>query len=661
MAGLAPALLLALFGAWCGTYAWGAASPAGAVAAASLLGVLFWAGAPWRDPLRLGGAGQLLPAALWIAVAGSAWASPVPRAGRVAVVLLPAFLALPGAVERCWRREADRRRGLRLLAVAVAAISLWSLLDWMVLGSPRAAMPLGHHNLLAAWLVLLLPLAVLAGREPGPWRWSGLAAGALAAVAILASRSLAGFVALGLQAVLGFGRARQRRWWGILLVLGLLVSLVQLPRLLRIAAGEDVSAQARASYLAAGWEGFLSRPFVGWGPGSVAWTSAAFLQPAPRVRPWGEAVGELHSLPVQTAYELGLPGALLALATAVLFFARRTAERQEGRDPALVAAGLLGLGGGAVMSLGSGALAAAALPVAAVVAAGAALAGSGRGKARPESSWPVRIYAVGALLLLFPLELARWRYDRAVAAESAGRGEEAAVELTEAARLDPVFPLYPMRLALLKDRQAAGHAEAAGMALQAAESGRAVPSLWLVAGILGYSADRPWTGEALDRACAFDPLNPFPPFYRVLAEPAAPKAAAYGAHALLAEPRLAAATFWERHPGLYAQTLEKVRAWPGVDAGWKEALLAAAPRGPGQGPVSRLALEIDTVPRESLSLAVFRRRPWPVWWPLVQLRQSALERLTLPPAAASPTTSGRTFASVPCRDRSGFAHGLLIP
>ena len=335
MAGLLPALLLALFGAWCGTFAWGAAAPASAAAALLLLGTLAWIGAPWRDPLRLGVAGRWLPAALWIAAAASAWASPVPRAGRVAVLLLPAFLGLPAAMERCWRREADRRWGLRALALVVAAVALWSLVDWWFLGSPRPAMPLGHHNLLAAWLVILLPLAVLPAREPGPWRLAGLAAGSFALLAILASRSLAGFAALALIAVVGFAsRAseRQRRWWAVLLALALLVSFIRLPRLLRIASGQDPSARARSAYLEAGWKGFAARPVLGWGPGSAAWTAAAFLDPVPGVNPRGEAVGELHSLPAQLAYELGLTGLLLSLSLAAIFFIRRMSERQEGRE-----------------------------------------------------------------------------------------------------------------------------------------------------------------------------------------------------------------------------------------------------------------------------------------------------------------------------------------
>jgi hypothetical protein len=651
MAGLAPILLLALFGAWCGTF-WGVSSLAGAVAAVSLLGVLGWLGTSWKDSLRLGPAGRLLPLALWIAVAASAWASPVSRAGWVAVVLLPGFLGFPGLVERCWRREEDRRRGLRTLAAVVAGVSLWALLDWLILGSPRSAMPLGHHNLLAAWLVLLLPLAVLPVRETGPWRLAGLAAGGLAVLAVVASGSLLGFAALAVEALIGFGartQSRQRRWWAVLLALALLVSLVQLPRILRIAAGEDPSARARAAYWTAGMKGFAARPMLGWGPGSAAWTAAAFLDPVPGVNPWGEAVGELHSLPLQLAYELGFTGLLLALGLTALFFARRIGEREEGRDPALLAGGLLGLAGGAVAALGSGAVAVTALPLAATVAAGAALAGSGRGKTRPGSLWPVRIYVAAALLALLPPELARWHYDRAASADAAGRARKAEIELESATRLDAAFPLYPMRLALLRARNRTGAVEAYDLALRAAEKGKAVSSLWLVAGILGTSASRPGAGVALKKACALDPLNPFPPFYEAMLDPAGKDAPAYAAQALLAEPRFAAALFWERNPLLLQRVLGLVRGWPEVDAGWKEAFLARVPPPAGrQGPSSMVELRIDMESGATLSLPVFRRVPWPVRWGLIRIRENLWNGLQLPPAAASKGTSPRFLHAAPC-------------
>jgi O-antigen ligase len=663
MAGLSPALVLVLFAAWCGTYAWGARSPAGGAAAVSLLGLLVAIGGSWRDPLRLGTAGRLLPPALWIAVAASAWASPVPRAGWMAVLLLPAFLFLPGAVARCWRWEVHRRRGLRALALVVIGVSCWALLDWLILGTPRPSMPLGHHNLLAAWLVLLLPLAVLPWREAGPWRLAGLAAGVLAVVAVVASRSLAGFAALGVEALIGFGapsRLRLRRGWSVLLALAVLLALVQLPRIVAIVSGDDPSARARASYWAAGVRGFMARPLLGWGPGSAAWTSAAFLDPAPGINPWGESVGELHSLPLQAGYELGVTGLLLAVGLTAVFITRRIAEREEGRDPALLAAGLLGLTGGGFASLGSGALAVAALPLAAAVAAGAALAGGGRGKSRPESPWPMRIYAAAALLGLLPVELARWHYDRAVAADAAGRSREAEAKLAAAMRLDPSFPLYPMRLALLRDRRSGEGAEASRLALQAAERGRGEPALWLVAGIMGASANQTWARGALENACALDPLGPFPPFYRMLAGPAEDDAARYGAHSLLAEPRLAAATFFERYPGLFAGTLEAVRSWPEVNPGWKDALLAAVPSAAGRrGELARVELLIDAEPAAALSLAVFRRRDWPVRWPLVEVRREASDRLDLPPAFSWVGTPARAVHAAPCWRRSKRGRLLL--
>lgn len=657
MPGLIPPLLLLLFGAWCGTFA-GSAGFAGSTAGAlALLGVLAGVGAPWPDPLGLGKVGRLLPGALWIAAAVSAWSSPVPRASWMVLILLPAFLMMPGAVARCWSREADRRTGARAVAVLTSAISLWALIDWRVRDLPRVAMPLGHHNLLATWLVILLPLALAAAREPGVWRWVGLAGGFLPAVTILATKSLAGNLALAAEALaVLIVLARTRRSWivGLLVALALIAGLglfAQRARMASILAGTDLSMQGRVVYYKGAWAGFLARPWLGWGPGSAAWTAPAFFEPVPGVSPVGEAVGELHSLPLHLAYEVGAVGLILSLALALTFLVRRLKGRME--DPAFLLAGLAGLLGAAVASLGSAALAIQALPLAAAVAAGAALAGD---RAPAVSRWPVLAYGVLALLALAPLQAARWFYDRAVTVAVARDVRES---LGRAVRIDPLFPLYRMRLALLD-----GSPEAA---LRAARDGRAVPTLWTVAGLLGGGA------ETLETACALDPLNPFPPFYRMTLEPLAPAAPLRGARALLAEPRLAAATFWEERPDLLARSVEEVRRWPGVDAGWKEAFLSALPgipdepnepneRAERRGETARLQLEIDTAPDLALSLHTFRRRPFPAEWPLVQLRTGPLERLRLPPATTlRGTPAGAFSAGCPTPDRSLHGQSLLIP
>ncbi len=600
MTGLIPPLVLLFFGAWCGTFAGSASAAGSTVGAAVLLGVVVMA--PWRDPLRLGRFGRLLPLALWIVAALSAWRSPVPRASWMVLLLLPAFLLLPGAMARCWSRLSSRG-----ITVLVIGVSLWALIDYAVRDLPRVAMPLGQHNLLASWLVILLPLSLLTAREPGIWRWLGLAGGILPAVTILATLSLAGNLALAAEALIALVwiLRRRRSWaWGLIplvLVAGLgLYS--QRARIASIVAGQDLSMRGRVVYYEGALEGFRARPVLGWGPGSAAWTAASFFNPIPGVSPVGESVGELHSLPLHLAYEIGAVGLFVALSLGAAFFVRRISEMGE---DFLRFAGLVGLCGAAVASLGSAALAVTALPVAVAVVMGAALGET----AAPARRMPVLLYVLVAAAGLVPLQAARWAYERQ--------------ELTAAIRLDPGFPLYRMRQALLN--------QDAALALGAARDAPGVATLWTVAGILGR--DR----EALEKACALDPFNPFPPFYLMTLEPEAEGASRRGAHALLAEPRLAAATFWEARPGLLERTDNILRRWPEVDPGWKEELVRRFPSpSERRGPTARLGLEIDTVPPRALSLHTFRRLPFPIEWPLVQVRFAALPRLDLPPATTLP-------------------------
>jgi O-antigen ligase len=672
MARFAPALLLALSAAWCGTLAGGATFPGSAGFALSLLGVLAWIGTPWRDPLGLGRAGRWLPVALWAFAVVSAAASPVPRAGIVGLVLLPGFLALPGAVARCWREEADRREGLRAVSVVVAGCALWALLDRFLLGAPRAAMPLGHHNLLALWLAVLLPIAVLTVRERAPWRWLGLAAGLLAVLAVLESRSLMGTAAVVVEGFLlllfsplplageGPGVRAPGRRVGIVLATALLLTLaaLQAPRLLSILSGHDLSARARTAYFAAGFEGFLARPLLGQGPGAAAWTASLFLDPAPGVNPWGETVGELHSLPLQLAYELGAPGLLLALATAGLFVVRRWGERRGAVDPGLLRAALCGLAGGAVAFLGTASVAVAALPLAVAVAAGAALAGGGEGRSDGSVRSVRWLYPALATIALTPFLGAQALYDRALTADQGGERDVARQRLELAVRLDPGFPLYRLRLALLQGTGAAERSAAAELARRSAEEGQGLAAFWTVAGILGQASQRPWAPAALQTACSLDPLSPFPPWFGMLADPASPRAAHQGAHALLAEPRLAAALAWRRHPDLLAGALGKVQAWPGIDAVWTQALLAAVPA-PAEPAGERrwLELSLDADPSASVSLFAFRRRPWPAQWPVIPLTGGPLEKLRrVGPATSRPGTPASAFAPSICTSEAVGVH-----
>jgi hypothetical protein len=704
-AGLVPALLAALYAGWCGNLLGGVTAAGSATALGVLLLALAAFAGSFRDPLRLGRVWGWAPLGLWIAVAASAWLSPVPRAGLEAVLLLPAYFCLPGAFARCWSGEAARRLGARALAAAVALLAAWSLatdhLQGMVAG---VIAPLGHRPLLATWLATLLPMAVLPLRERTAWRWLGAAAGILAIAAVVAGRSqpvaadvpgrsLAGGAALACEALLAAwwlarrGGQASRRAIGGLALAGFALAAFQLQRVLLIVARQDPSALARAVYVRAGWEGWRERPWLGWGPGSVPWTAAWFLTPRPGINPWGEAVGELHSLPVHLAYETGALGLLGALAAGGAFTRRRFLERRAASDPGWLAAGCVGLAGAGIAALGTAALAVPALPLALAAAAGAALAGGAPGAADapgaahpPEGpagaagppgalsppaggppppgagpppiraaapaptrlSGPACVYGVIAVLGLLAPEMARWHYDRAVAAGQAGRPHAADTELAAAIRLDQAFPLYRMRLALLRGGEAVDHEAAAPLALSAARDGQGIGLLWLAAGILGRADGEVWAPAAFEQGCALDPLSPYPPFYLMASAPGAAAAPRLGARALMAEPRLMAATFWEGREPLFRRALEEVRAWPGIDAGWKLALLRAAPvPAARRGPTVRLALAIDDASyTQATSLHLFRRLPWPTLWPLVALRQDLVTLFRMPPAT-SLLASGR--------------------
>jgi hypothetical protein len=705
--GLVPALLAAIYAGWCGNLLGGVTAAGSTTALAALLLTLGAFAGPWRDPLRLGRTWRLAPLGLWIVAAASAWLSPVPRAGLAAVVLLPAYLSLPGALARCWESEAARRVGARGMAAAVALLAGWALIAELRAGESAATggeamtagplgaapalggtlAPLGHHTLLATWLATLLPVALLPLREKSGWRWLGAGAGVLGVAGMLVGRSLAGGAAVACEALMAAiwlaGRSRgavapstdrggrdgpggdaaagrwlRRRLAVALALLGLALAASQLPRLARIAARRDASALARAVYIQAGWQGWRERPWLGWGPGSAPWTAAWFLAPRPGLNPWGEAVGELHTLPVHLAYETGALGLLCLVATAGAFLGRRWAERRTATDPGLLAAGCLSFAGAGIAWLGTAAVAVSALPLALAAAAGAALAGGAAGTPaagtdpRPAPAWlngPACVYALAAAAALLAPQLARWHYDRAVTAGQSGRRPAALSELAAAVRLDPAFPLYRLRLALLRDG-GAGESGAAALAWRAARDGQGIGLAWLAAGILGRAEGEVWAPAALEQACALDPLSPFPPFYLMASAPDAAAAPRLGARALLAEPRLMAATFWEGREPLFRRVVEEVRRWPGVDAGWKLALMAAAPTPSSrQGTLARQELIIDGGGfTQATSLHLFRRLPWLARWPLLRLRTSVVDRLGLPPAIALRSTDRAPFQSRRC-------------
>src|SRR4029079_9600610 len=102
-----------------------------------------------------------------------------------------------------------------------------------------------------------------------------------------------------------------------------------------------------------------------------------------------------------------------------------------------------------------------------------------------------------------------------------------------------------------------------------------------------------------------------PPFFLALGTPRAPTAPRLAARALLADPLLLAAVDWERSPGLLDAALVVAEEWPGIDAGYRAALVRQDASLLTGGPVGRLSVDADSVPATAMSLYAFRRLPWP--------------------------------------------------
>ena len=559
-----------------------------------------------------------------LAVAVSWWISPVERAGRVGLLLLPAFLLLPAAVAECWRGADERRRGIAAITLLTAATALWALVDWGLRGYPRVAMPLGHHNLLTGWLVLVWPLSLPAALRPGPGRWPALAALALTAPALLGTGSLMGLLALAVQLVLVAWWWRPLRIW--LLGSALVTALLLAPRAVGVLFGTDLSAGARGVYWHAGWRGVISRPLLGWGPGSVPWTVGDHVWSVSGVSPPSEIIGDLHSLPLQLLYELGAVGLGLSGLLVIWFVCRRIGERSAAADKRVLQASLVALLGGIVFSLGNAPLAVSALPAATALVAGAALASGSSASVdlgpSKLSAGLLTAYVLLATLFLIPLDRAHLHYQRATAAAD----DTAALrEVTRAREIDPAFPLYRARAALLQERLQGPSTEIAREARLAAEQAPGVAPLWLAAGTLGWRADAPWAPETLERAWRLDRLSGLVAFHLMRAKAYRPEAVALGTHALLTEPRLAAAVYWEEQPELWEAVIEEIRARTAKIGPKLEPLVRDRPVPPESGePVVLLALTLDEVPAVSFSLYAFRRSPWPTTMAGVPLRSSRL-------------------------------------
>jgi len=599
-----PAAFVGLFVVRLGGFESSTRAAEAAAASALVLLAALLAGRRSLDPLRLGARAAWLVPTLLLVVVASWLTSLTPRAGLLAIVLLPAYLLLPAAVTGSIAGPGRRRLALLAWCVLVAGVAATALWDAGSAGWIRAAMPLGHHSLLGAWLAMALPLAAVPLRERGAPRWLAGAAVALGGVALVATRSLsAGAGLLVALAVTSRRMPRLRDLTAGLLLLGLGLAV---PRLERIASGDDLSAAARRSYAESAIAGAAERPWLGWGPGAYPWTAAGFLVPRPGANPPGELVGEPHSTPLRLLYELGAVGALLVAGLLAAFAWARGRERGRWADRDVALAATTGLGAGLIGSLGVSWLAIPALPLTAAVVTGWLLA-AGPPREEPGRRWAALVPVALVLLAVgvaWPLHRAQAAYERAASTEVSA---ERRIALDEAIRLDPRFPLYRARRAWLSRE---GDPSATRRAARAARLAPGVAPLWLrVGGLALAGGESNPARTAFARALALDPLGAAAPFGMFVASDGRELDCA--ARALAAEPKLAAALFWRGRMHQRTQAIAMVRRFGDFDPKWRKQFVREALVGPldDERPYD-LVYRIDRTPALSASLHLFRRPAW---------------------------------------------------
>lgn len=640
----------------------GAASAAGATATQLTMVAILAASGAVR--LRLGRFETASLVLLWMATLLALGMSPLPRAGRVACALLPAFAILPWLSAELFKTAATLRTATRGLTALLGLVAARGLAGVFFEGTPGASLPLGHHNLLAVFLLMLLPApyALYRGAPPrSPDRYLALLAGGLALAALFLTRSLGGALALLVFLVLLLpwdrGRVRLASAMGVVLV-GLALGAGLLPRIVHFEDQLGLSMAARLGYLEAGWRGFLASPLVGHGPGTTPWLFAAFFEPTTGVHPPNHLVGDLHNLPLQVLFELGFAGFLAAACW--LWAAQRPLWRRPQGEEAISPLGFAWVRGaraGLVATLffsGTGfPLGIPVLPFAFGLLAGFGLAAQSQIHAVAENN-PGRaagrrlprivfwLFLIVVLALILPVLRAQWAWD---AARGASDAEQTAAALTRAVALDPDFPLYSFRLGQLR-----GDTD---LLLAASEAAGAVGPLTLQAGLAAEAAGRPEAAALLERACDLDPFGGLAPF-RLAVGPAGGDLALRvqrAKRALVAEPRLVAATAWLDHPEVLLRAQVELDR-PGVPPGYAARFLPAmtALFAPEPAAEADFVLRLDQDPAESFSLFLFRRSPFPAALSRVRVRVPAFSG-ELPAAVLDPALRP-DFAGPGCSWRS---------
>ena len=324
-------------------------------------------------PGRIGPISGWLLVILAVAVVSTGW-SPVPLAAARGLLKLLSYLGVYALLcrllitnPRWWDRLLaallvggllSSVLALRQLYASTEELARWADPGSMSTGTIRIYGPLGNPNLLAGYLLPLVPVAVIAllrWQGLGPKMFAGVT-GVLSAAAVVFTYSRGGW--LGLLAALAVlvlllllrSTAHWPPLWrrlvplGVLLMGGVLVVIAatQLEpirtRVVSLVAGRgDSSNNFRINVWLAALEMVQDRPWIGIGPGNNAFNSIYPLYQQPKFNALSA-----YSVPLELLVEMGIPGLLACCG--LLMSSVRAGLRLDG------AGGLMAIGCLAAMS-----------------------------------------------------------------------------------------------------------------------------------------------------------------------------------------------------------------------------------------------------------------------------------------------------------------------
>jgi len=239
--------------------------------------------------------------------------------------------------------------GNELTTVCVPAVVVCALVGMFLMFAKHdteLVYPLGSKVLMAGLLTLAIPLAMGRFLEAhGARRLLWIASGLILAVGLVLTRSAVAIVLLPFAVALPLVLGNKKRG-RMVAVLGLtLVILSGALYSTRFRGGTDAtqSWDNRVRYWSGALPAISERPLAGWGSGQVGVTYPPFRIQRAGYAPSGEVVSDLHSVPLQWAYEFGFIGLILRVAAFGVLLLPGYSRRTLPQKTAVIALGLYGV------------------------------------------------------------------------------------------------------------------------------------------------------------------------------------------------------------------------------------------------------------------------------------------------------------------------------